>query len=57
MEPFNQLKENPENFYLSIAVVCGLGAIGAAMASLGALAIVAAAGAVFFWRKSSASKP
>lgn len=53
---FDQIKQNPENFFLSLSVICGLAAIGSAMEGHGGIAIAAAAGAVFFWRKSSASK-
>jgi hypothetical protein len=54
--PYNQREKDPESFYLSIAVICGLATIGAAMASQIPLAICAGAGAVYCWCKSSASK-
>lgn len=53
MDPYDQQKEDHGGFYLSMAVICGLVAIGAIMSGgfYGAIAVaVAALGVYLFWR-------
>ena len=54
MEPYDQQKEDRSGFYLSMAVICGLLAIGAIMSGgvYGALALGIVALFVYLFRRS-----